>query len=238
MIVLNDLLGYNKKIYQDTEYFKFSIDGVLLASFVDIKLRTKKILEIGSGTGVISLILTTKTNLLLDSVEIQKELFDLFKMSIEYNKLQSQINLINIDVKEYSKNLNNLNKYDIIVSNPPYYDGKDNKNLQVSIAKKNIFLNLEDVILCSKKMLKSKGSLYLVYDAKKIDIVLEKLKSNNLIPKRVKFVYANKKSDASIVLIESVKNGNSSIKIESPFILYDTNNNKTEEYEKMFLESK
>ena len=87
MIVVNDVLGYkNRKIYQDDNYFKFSIDGVLLANFVKYKLTTKKVLDIGTGTGIIPLILTMKSDVVVDAIEIQKELVELFTKTIEINQ--------------------------------------------------------------------------------------------------------------------------------------------------------
>ena len=85
MVVLNDILGYkNRKIYQDNNYFKFSLDGVLLANFVYIKLTTKKIIDIGTGTGIIPLLLSLKTRINIDAIEIQEELCKLFARTIKY----------------------------------------------------------------------------------------------------------------------------------------------------------
>ena len=95
MKVLNDLLGYeNVRIYQDDDYFKFSVDGVLLANFVVLRLTDKKILDIGSGTGIVSLILSIKNNKLIDAIDIQPELCELFRETIHYNLMDDKINLI------------------------------------------------------------------------------------------------------------------------------------------------
>ncbi|MBP3799928.1 MAG: SAM-dependent methyltransferase, partial [Bacilli bacterium] len=88
---LDDVLGYNLKIYQRRDWFCFSLDSVLLANFVSIKLSTKKILELGSGNGIIPLILTLRTNKVIEGVEIQEDLFNLAEKSIKYNKLEDKI---------------------------------------------------------------------------------------------------------------------------------------------------
>ena len=111
---LDDLVGYkNRKIYQNTDWFSFNLDSILLANFVTKNLKNKKILDIGTGTGVIPLILTINENVKIDAIEIQKNVYDMCKKTIEYNKLEDRIKLINNDVEIYSKDINNY--YDIIL---------------------------------------------------------------------------------------------------------------------------
>ena len=101
MEVLNDILGYpNRKIYQNTDFFSFSLDSVMLSNFVTIRLRDKKILDLGTGNGVIPLILSLRTDKPIVGVEIQKSLSNLAEKSIRYNNLESQISIINCDMKD------------------------------------------------------------------------------------------------------------------------------------------
>ena len=232
MEVLNDLLGYkNIKIYQNTDWFSFTLDSVLLANFVTILKSTKKILDIGTGTGVIPLILSTKTNLKIDAVEIQEEVANLFKKSINYNHLNDRINLIVDDILNYAKNKNNY--YDIVICNPPYYrDSKINNEKEKTISRHENTLNLDTLIKVSKKILKNNGKLYLVYNCDRFLELLDKLLSNNLIPKKIRFVHDNLEKSASMVLIECTKNGKLGLKIEKPFIL-NINNINTSEYERI-----
>ena len=235
MLILNDVLGYkNRKIYQDDNYFKFSLDGVLLANFVSIKLTTKRILDIGTGTGIIPLILSLKTDKRIDTIEIQKELCEVFTKSIEYNSLENQINLINEDIKYFSKKTENLNKYDIVISNPPYFS-KTNTNSIKENAKHENLLNLDELIDSSKRILKNNGSLYLVYDSKRIIELIEKLNKNNFVVKKIRFVHETIEKDSNIVLVEASKNGKTSTKILPPFILYEKNGIMTSDYEKIYL---
>lgn len=234
MLILNDVLGYkNRKIYQDNNYFKFCIDGVLLANFVDIKLATKKIVDIGTGTGIIPLILSLKTNVKIDALEIQEEICDIFRKTILYNKLADQINLVNADINLYSKKVENLNKYDIVISNPPYYK-EVNYNTVKSIARHENFLKLEDLIKSSNRILKDKASLYLVYDTKRITEVFSLLNKYNFSIKKLQFVHDNSEKGASIFLVEALKNGKTTVKVLPPFILFEKNGIMTEMYQKIY----
>lgn len=234
MLELNYLLGYkNRKIYQSKEYFSFTLDSVLLAEFVKLKSTATKILDIGSGTGAIPLILSLKTEAIIDAVEIQEDLFYLLKKSVSYNQLNKQINIYNEDIKN-SQLLDRNNYYDNIVCNPPYFkETKNNQKEARSIARHEISLNLEDVAKVSKKLLKNNGKLSIVYDAKRLVEALQLLEKNNLIPKRIQFIHTSLKKEASIFLLECVKNGRKNLKIEPPFVLYQEDGKKTKQYEQL-----
>ena len=234
MLVLNDVLGYKeRKIYQDDRFFKFSLDGVLLSNFVNIKLTTKKIMDIGSGTGIIPLLLTLKTSRKIDAVEIQPELCELLSKSIKYNNLENQINIINKDIIDVANDETNLNKYDIVVSNPPYFENKNNATIKNNAKHENL-LSLEELVLSSKKVLKNNGSLYLVFDSKRIIELISILDKHNFAIKRMKFVHESYKKESSMVLLESTKNGKKGVKIMNPFILFEKNGIMTEMYQKIY----
>ena len=235
MLVLNDVLGYkNRKIYQDDKFFKFSLDGVLLSKFVSLKLTTKNIIDIGTGTGIIPLLLSLKTNKKIDAIEIQKELCDIFTKTIKYNKLEKQINLINDDIKLFSRKVDNLNKYDVVICNPPYFAKTKTSSVKENARHENL-INLDELINSSKIILKNSGSLYLVYDSKRVIELINKLNKNNFSIKRIKFVHENIDKESSIVLIEAIKNGKTTTKILPPFILYKKNGIMTSSYEKIYL---
>lgn len=237
MKVLNDLLGYkDMKIYQDDQYFRFSIDGVMLANFVKLRLTDKKILDIGTGTGIIPLILSTRTDKKIEAIEIQKDLCDLFLDTIKFNSLEDRIQLICDDVRNFSKNPCYLNQYHVVISNPPYYNGKKNKTVQATIARNQEMLNLDSLLDCSRRLLKNHGSLFLVYDSSQFEYLVDKFSQYNFCIKSVQFVYDTIESNSSICLIHAIKNGSYGMKILSPFILHDNNRNKTFQYEKLFSE--
>jgi len=230
---LNYLLGYKDiKIYQDSEWFNFSLDSILLPNFVNIKKNTKKILDIGSGNAVIPIILSTKTDASITGIELQKDVYELGIKSLKYNSLDKKIDFINMDVKEYAKN-SNSDIFDLITCNPPYFKIDDNSHINLDIhkqlARHEITLCLEDVIKISRKLLKNGGSLAMVHRPERLIEILELMKKNNIEPKRIRFVYPKEKKDANILLIEGVKDGSPGLKIEEPLYTYDNNNNYTKE---------
>ena len=238
MQVINYLLGYeNLKIYQDTDMFNFSLDSVLLPNFVTLTKKTKKILDIGTGNAVIPIILSTKTDAFIDAVEIQKEVYELGKKSIEYNKLDSQIKIYNEDIKEFYKN-KETDTYDLITCNPPFFKIDEKSNLNDSeykkIARHEIKLNLEDVIKISKKLLKNNGSLAIVHRTDRLIDIIELMRKYNIEPKKIEFVYPKVNTNSNIVLVEGTKNGKPGLKILKPLISHTNNDEYTDELKKYF----
>ncbi len=122
MKVINNVLGFDGiKIVQDSEGFKFSLDSVLLANFVTLNKSTKKIMDIGSGNGIIPILLSLKTDAHIDGVEIQRECYLNSLESIKLNKMDN-ISIFNDDIKDFYKTLES-DTYDVVVSNPPYFMG-------------------------------------------------------------------------------------------------------------------
>jgi len=238
MDVINYLLGYeNLKIYQNTNMFNFSLDSVLLANFVTINQNIKKILDIGCGNAVIPLILSTKTDALIDGIEIQEKSYELAVKSVELNKLQDKINIINDDIKNYYKNCE-TETYDVIVSNPPYFKVNENSNKNDSeyktIARHEVTLNVEELIVISKKLLKNKGKLAIVHRPERLIEIIDVMKKNNIEPKRICFIYPKKDKEANILLVEGVKNGLPGLKIMPPIYSHNEDGSYTEELQKYF----
>ena len=120
MEVVNDILGYkNRKIFQNTDYFSFSVDSVLLANFATIRIRDKKIVDLGCGNGVIPLIMSLRTDKKILGVELQEKLFALAQKSVSFNNLDDRIQLINQNMKTFANNIENINQFDLVVCNPP-----------------------------------------------------------------------------------------------------------------------
>lgn len=238
MEVINYLLGYeNLKIYQDTKMFKFSLDSVLLANFVTINKKINKILDIGTGNAVIPLIITTKTKCLIDAIEIQKKAYDLAIKSVNYNKLEDQIRIINQDVNDYSNECQ-TEIYDIITCNPPFFKTTNeahlNNNDFKSIARHEINLDLERLFKISKKLLKNNGIISIVHRPERLIDIITIMKKNNIEPKKMQLVYPKKNKEANILLIEGRKNGNAGLKILEPLFVHDEDGNYSEQVIKYF----
>lgn len=236
MEVINYLLGYeNLKIYQNTDMFNFSLDSILLPNFVTLNKKTKKILDIGTGNAVIPIVLSTKTKANIDAVEIQKEVFDLGVKSIKLNNLDSQIKIYNDDIKEYYKNMES-DIYDTITCNPPFFKMKEtsrvNKMDYKTIARHEVKLNLDDIFIIAKKLLKNNGNIAIVHRTDRLIDIIETMKKNNIEPKKIRFIYPKLESESNILLIEGVKNGKPGIKILDPIYTHDD----TGEYTKEIME--
>lgn len=238
MNVLNDLVGYkNLKIYQNNDMFKFSLDSVLLPNFVTISARTKKILDIGCGNAPISLILTTKTKAHITAVEIQKEVCELAKKTVEYNKLENQITVINDDINNLYKKLES-DVYDVIICNPPYFKVNSNSKLNEKeykvIARHELSLNLENLFKISRKLLKNNGVIAIVHRPERLVEIIEIMKKNNIEPKKIQFVYPKKNIDANILLIEGRKKGKPGLKILPPIYVHEESGEYTQNIKKYF----
>lgn len=237
MNVVNNLLNYNNlKIVQNNNFFKFSLDSVLLSCFVETK-ECENILDIGTGNAPIPLILSTKTKSKITAVEIQKEAFCLAEESIQINKLEDQITIINEDIKNLYQEMEN-ECFDIITCNPPYFKTENlsriNSTINLSLARHEISLNLEDIMKISKKLLKNKGSLYLVHRPERLIEIFEQMTKHNIIPKKIQFVQSKQNKESKTVLIKGVKNGNKGLKVLPIIISHEKNGEYTKEILKMF----
>jgi len=236
--VINDLLGFtNLKIVQDTEYFNFSLDSVLLPNFVTLNKSIKKILDIGTGNIPIPLILTTKTKAQIVGVEIQKEIYDLAYETLKINKLEKQISIINADINEIAKTWE-TETFDVITCNPPFFTYKEtsniNKNVQKTIARHEINLTLDNIFSISKKLLKNNGVIAIVHRPERLVDIISKMRQNNIEPKKVQFIYPKTRKEAHILLIEGRKNGRPGLKILPPIYVHDENGNYVEEIKALF----
>lgn len=238
MEVKNYLLGYEKMyIYQDTEYFNFSLDSVLLPNFVTINKNINKILDIGCGNAPIPLILSTKTDAKIIGVEIQAEIYSLAIKSVKINNLQNQIEIINDDILEYANKIES-DSFDIITCNPPFFKVNEGSNLNDNeckkIARHEIKLNLNDLFKIAKKLLKNNGVISIVHRPDRMIEIIEIMKKNNIEPKKLRLVYPKYGDNANMILIEGRKNGNVGLSILSPLYVHEKDGNYTSEVLKYF----
>ena len=230
---LDDVLGYDLKIYQNSSYFSFSLDSIILANYANIRLRDKNIVDFCTGNGVIPLIVSQRTKNNIVGVEIQEKLAELAEKSVEYNKLTDRITIVNEDVNEFSSR--HLNEFDLVLCNPPYFKVENkssfNESYEKMIARHEITFNLEDLCKCCKKVLKDNGNLYIVHRSDRLIDIIETLRKHNLEPKRIRFVYENVSKESILVLVEAQKCGSVGLKVDSPIVLYDLDGTETSEYE-------
>lgn len=236
--VINDLVYFdNLKIVQNKNYFNFSLDSILLPNFAPITENTKYILDLCTGNAPVPLVLTTKTEAKIIGVELQKEVYELAKESVELNNLSSQIELIN-------DNINNIvakyetDTFDLITCNPPYFKHSEqsitNDNEIKSIARHEIHMELEDVFKISKKLLKNGGSICMVHRTDRLMEIIDKMKNNNIEPKRIQFIYPKINSESNLVLVDGRKNGKTGLKVLSPLYVHNEDGSYTDEVLKLF----
>ncbi len=221
-IVLNDLYDYDGlKIFQYDDKFKFSLDSILLAEFVELKNNVKVIVDFCSGNAPVPLILSTKTNASIFGFELQNNIYNLAKKSISLNHLDKQITIIN-------DNLTNSSKYikpfsvDAVTCNPPYFKYNKNSSLinedqEKAIARHEIAMNLDELLVAAKYILKDKAPLYIVHRCDRLDEIIDCFTKYNFKVKKVQFVYAGFEKEAIMVLIKATKNGKTgSLKVLPP----------------------
>ena len=221
------------KIVQDTDGFKFSLDSVLLANFVTLNKRINNVMDIGCGNGIISILLSMRTNAKIIGVEIQNESYLNSLESIKINNLNSQITVYNEDIKKFYKSLES-DSFDVVVCNPPYFSGDNvSKTISKKIARHSFYLDYNDVILISKKILKNNGIVAIVHRPENLMEILFTMRKNNIEPKKIRFVYPYKGKNANILLVEGMKNGKPGLKIMDPLYVYE-NGEYTEEIKNYF----
>ena len=238
MKVKNSLLNFNKVIYQDDDWFKLSMDSVLLANFVTINMGVKNIIDFACGNAPIPMLLTYRTNAMIYGVEYQKCIYELGVESIKENGLDDKIKLINGDVRNI-RDIFNSEFFDIVTCNPPYFKKSDSSHLNdnevKAIARHEITLNLEDVVKSASYVLKNRGVFAMVHRTERMIEIIEVMKKYRLEPKRIQFIYPKKGKNSDLFLIEGVKNGNVGLKMLSPIVLHEEGNDEyTDEIKKLF----
>lgn len=237
---ISNLLGYDGlKIIQHEDILNFSLDSTLLASFVNINLRDRKIIDLGCGNGYIPLFLSLRTKEHIYGVELQTDIYNLAKRSVELNHLESQITIINDDINNIYKTLG-TSTFDVVVSNPPYFKVDDtsklNKNDYKTIARHEINLNLEQLLKNASILLKEGGTFALVHRSERLIEILLLFRKYMIEPKRLQFVYSTSSSTDSVaILIEGKKTTKQGgLKILQPLYVKNTNNEYTKEILEIF----
>jgi len=209
--------------------FRFSIDAVLLAHFATVK-KKDRIIDLGTGTGVIPLLLSTRANHLdILGVEIQKDLAEMAQRSVLLNNL-TNIKILQADLRELDKSFNN--QFNLIVSNPPYFPlnkGKTNPDPQVAISRHEIKCTLAELIKTVSRLLNYYGRFAFIHRAERLTEIFNQLQKYRLEPRRLRLIYPKIDNEANLVLIEAVKEARPSLTIEKPLIIYQEDGNYTRE---------
>ena len=219
---INDLYDYGYKIVQKSDYFKFSLDSMLLANFVNINMSDSKLLDFCTGNCPIPIILSNSIKNIV-AFEVQKEIYELGDESLKLNNINN-VKLINDDIKNIG-NYYEEGYFDIITCNPTYFKVIDssriNDNNVKAIARHEILIKLEDIVSLAYKFLRDKGKLYIVYRPDRLMELLKLFDKYKFGVKKLQCCYNNSESLSSMILIEAMKNGQDDLKILAP--LYTEN---------------
>lgn len=219
---LDELHRNGYKIIQDKGRFCFGMDAVLLSGFARVK-QGEKVLDLGTGTGIIPILLEAKTDgEHFTGLEIQPESADMASRSVTYNDLQDKIDIVVGDIKDASQRFG-ASSFDVITTNPPYMIGQHGiKNDQdaKAIARHEILCDLDDILRESAKMLKPSGRFYMVHRPFRLAEIFSKMIEYRIEPKRMQLVYPFVDKEPNMVLIEGLRGGKSRITVEKPLIVY------------------
>ena len=219
---MDDLQRNGYRIIQRTDGFCFGMDAVLLSGFAMVK-KGERALDLGTGTGIIPILLEAKTEgEHFSALEIQREVADMARRSVSLNGLEEKIQIVEGDIREASQ-IFGAASFDVVTSNPPYMNdahGLKNPDLPKAIARHEVLCTLDDVAREASRVLKTGGRFYMVHRPHRLAEIITVLRGYKLEPKRMKMVHPFADRDANMVLIEAVKGGGVFLKMEAPVIVF------------------
>ncbi len=228
---IDDLQRNGYRIIQNPKKFCFGMDAVLLSGFVRVKAGAR-VLDLGTGTGIIPILLEAKTNAAhLTALEIQKESADMARRSVQLNGLADKIDVVTGDIKEADK-LFQAASFDAVTCNPPYMIGQHgltNPDEPKAIARHEILCTLDDVIRNAAKLLKPGGNFFMVHRPFRLAEIITVMTQYRLEPKRMQLVYPYVDKEPNMVLIEGCRGGRSRMTVEKPLIIFKAPNVYTDE---------
>ena len=230
---IDDLKCKNLKIIQNKTGFCFGIDSVILSEFARDIRNTDKVLDLGTGTGILGLLIYGKRNPSnIIGVEVQNEVAEMATRSIKLNKLENKFKIINENLNQIiEKKLIEKNSFDIVITNPPYKEvntGVINDNPKKLISRHEVTAKLEDFLNIAQQALKDKGIFYMVHRPERLVDILYLLRKYKIEPKEIRFVSSNEEKQANLVLIKAIKGGNKFLKVDKNLYIY----NREGEYSK------
>ncbi len=234
---IDDLELENLKIIQNNNGFCFGMDSVLLSDFAKEIKPESNVIDLGTGTGILPILLSSKTkNTKITGIEIQKEVAEMANRSIMLNNLQNRIKIVCENIKNL-KTIYKPNTFDSVITNPPYKkSGTGGTNIEKVklISRHEITATLEDFISVAQYLLKDKGSLYLVHRPERLADVIVELCKHKLEPKILKFVQPSSQKEPNLILLKAVKNAKPHLKLCKPLYIYNEDGKYTEELLKIY----
>lgn len=228
---IDDLNRNGYKIIQNKKKFCFGMDAVLLSSFACAN-EGENVVDLGTGTGIIPILMEAKTKAShFSALEIQEDMAEMASRSVTLNKLDHKISIHTGDIKEASKIFGGAS-FDVVTTNPPYMSdnhGLKNPDISKAIARHEVLCTLDDISRESAKILKPGGRLYMVHRPFRLTDIIDSLRRYKLEPKRIRMVHPYIDKEANMVLIEAIRGGKPLVKVEPPIVVYKESGVYTEE---------
>ena len=228
---IDDLERNGYQIIQNPEKFCFGMDAVLLSGFAQVKPGAA-VLDLGTGTGIIPILIEAKTQAAkICAIEIQEESADMARRSVQLNHLEKKIDIVTGDLKEAERFLDAAS-FDVITCNPPYMIGQHgltNPDAPKAIARHEILCTLEDVVRSAAKLLKTGGKFCMVHRPFRLAEIMTVMVQYRLEPKRMRLVYPYADKEPNMVLIEGCRGGRPRMTVEKPLIIFQAPNVYTDE---------
>lgn len=236
--IIDLLQKENLKIIQRSDFFNFSMDSVLVAEFLSVGRGVHKIVDLGTGNGAIPLFLSKRTKAKIFGIELQDISADLAKRNIELNNLENQIEIIHDNMKNWRTHFSH-GSIDAVVTNPPFFKFHGNSELlndldQLTLARHEISITLEEIIEISSNLLKDKGYFAIVHRADRLIDIIETMRRYSLEPKKIQFTHSKSDKNGKILLVEGIKNGKEGITVLPPLITHDENGKYSEQVLALF----
>lgn len=228
---VDDLHRNGYMLIQDPKRFCFGVDAVLLSGFATAK-KGDKVLDLGTGTGVIPILMSAKTKAEhFSALEIQPESAEMAKRSVMLNDLQDKIDIIEGDIKKAAE-IFKPSSFDVITTNPPYMNfegGLKNSYDPKTIARHEVLCSLDDVAFAAQRLLKFGGKFFMVHRPHRLTDIMCVLREHKLEPKRIRFVQPYADREPNMVLVEAVRSGRPMIKVMPTLVIYNSDGTYTQE---------
>lgn len=233
---IDDLQLKGLRIIQDKSKFCFGTDAILLSSFARVS-SGDMVADLGTGTGIIPILLCGKTNArYIRGIEIQHDMVDMARRSVALNGLKDRVDILEGDIKIAHAYLE-AGSFDVVVSNPPYKkvgSGMVNPNDKKAIARHEILCTLKDVISAASRLLRFGGRFSMVHRPDRLIDIVCGMREYNIEPKRIQMVHKNQSRPPSLVLIEGILGGKPSLDCLPPLFIYDEDGNYTPQLCKIY----